>query len=343
VGARIRFSVPNSNYTAEAQFPKSSVSTVTDEEGKFQVELWCNSTGLSSGIKQTKYRYYEEEEHIFSFFLPPGEPIDIGPLRVASEVGSAPSTQELLLALVDSHAEIESEARTDGDSATLASANDYTDEHLADIDLSPYATTAQLNTEVGAREEVDQALQSAFNAHTSFIASADDLGHVRIGEGLVIDEDGILSLGDLDSAFATDAQVASAVSAEATLRAAADSALQTNITNEATARASADTTLQANITSEVAARAAADTSLLSSINAVADLAPKAIGNAAMVDGSVVVASSIVTANSIIHPTGQDANISGTLGISARTPGLSFTITSSNGGDNGVVGWALLEP
>jgi hypothetical protein len=81
----------------------------------------------------------------------------------------------------------------------------------------------------------------------------------------------------LDTAMATDAEVTSAVAAEATLRtnadtaeqtarAAADTTLQTNINTEQTARINADNALQTNINSEQSARINADVGLQSNIN-----------------------------------------------------------------------------
>jgi hypothetical protein len=52
----------------------------------------------------------------------------------------------------------------------------------------------------------------------------------------------------LDATMATDAEVTSAVAAEATARGSADTTLQTNINNEAATRASADTTLSGRVT-----------------------------------------------------------------------------------------------
>ncbi|AKC82925.1 hypothetical protein IMCC26134_09335 [Verrucomicrobia bacterium IMCC26134] len=56
------------------------------------------------------------------------------------------------------------------------------------------------------------------------------------------------------------------ITAEAATRAAADTVLQTNITAEATTRATADTALQTNITAEAAARVLGDNTLTTSIN-----------------------------------------------------------------------------
>lgn len=73
-------------------------------------------------------------------------------------------------------------------------------------------------------------------------------------------------------------EVAGAITAEATARAAADAALQTDIDTEATARANADNTLQNNITSEATARAAADATLQTNIDSEATARANAINN-----------------------------------------------------------------
>jgi hypothetical protein len=67
------------------------------------------------------------------------------------------------------------------------------------------------------------------------------------------------------------------------------------------------------------------------------------GLANLTAGSVVVASTAVTASSRIYLTAQDNTTTGALRVSARVAGTSFTITSSNGADTGDVAWLLLEP
>ncbi len=59
-------------------------------------------------------------------------------------------------------------------------------------------------------------------------------------------------------------------------------------------------------------------------------------------GTVVVSNTGVTANSMIQLTAQDNNSVGALRVSARVANTSFTITSSNLTDNGVVAWAIFE-
>lgn len=67
------------------------------------------------------------------------------------------------------------------------------------------------------------------------------------------------------------------------------------------------------------------------------------GVATLVAGTVTVANTSVTANSRIHATGQDGGVTGAVNVSARTPGVSFTLTSSNPADSGVVAYTIFEP
>lgn len=66
------------------------------------------------------------------------------------------------------------------------------------------------------------------------------------------------------------------------------------------------------------------------------------GVATLAAGTVVVPNTSVTATSRILLTPQDNNTAGALRVSARTAGTSFTITSSNGADTGVVAWQIFE-
>lgn len=68
-----------------------------------------------------------------------------------------------------------------------------------------------------------------------------------------------------------------------------------------------------------------------------------LGVATLNAGTVVVNNTSVTANSRIQLTAQDNNSTGALRVSARTAGTSFTITSSNAADSGVVAWEIIEP
>lgn len=67
------------------------------------------------------------------------------------------------------------------------------------------------------------------------------------------------------------------------------------------------------------------------------------GTATLTAGTVVISNTSVTANSRIILTAQDNNSTGALRVSARIASTSFTITSSNAGDSGVVAYQIFEP
>lgn len=67
------------------------------------------------------------------------------------------------------------------------------------------------------------------------------------------------------------------------------------------------------------------------------------GSATLSGGAVTVADANITAASRIFLAAQDNSTAGTLRISARAAGVSFTITSSNAGDTGVVAYQIIEP
>lgn len=68
-----------------------------------------------------------------------------------------------------------------------------------------------------------------------------------------------------------------------------------------------------------------------------------MGTAVLVAGSVVVLNTQVSATSNIYLTAQiPGGTPGFLYISARTAGVSFTISSSNGADTSTVGWLLIQ-
>ncbi|AEJ01289.1 hypothetical protein Nit79A3_1457 [Nitrosomonas sp. Is79A3] len=70
----------------------------------------------------------------------------------------------------------------------------------------------------------------------------------------------------------------------------------------------------------------------------------AMGVVTLVAGSKVVTNTRVTANSRIFLTSQaDGGTPGSLRVSARTAGTSFTITSSSGSDTSVVAYMIVEP
>lgn len=71
---------------------------------------------------------------------------------------------------------------------------------------------------------------------------------------------------------------------------------------------------------------------------------KRMGQATLVAGEAVVSNTSVTADTRIFL--SHASSGGTLGhlhISARSAGVSFTITSSSGTDTSTVNWLLIEP
>jgi hypothetical protein len=69
----------------------------------------------------------------------------------------------------------------------------------------------------------------------------------------------------------------------------------------------------------------------------------AAGSCTLVAGTCTVSTTAVAAGSRIFLTGQDANANGTLHVSARVAATSFTITSSDATDTGVVAWQISEP
>jgi hypothetical protein len=69
-----------------------------------------------------------------------------------------------------------------------------------------------------------------------------------------------------------------------------------------------------------------------------------MGVATLVAGTVVVSTTAVTANSRIMLTGQNTSgTPGSLGVSARTAGTSFTVLSTSGTDTRQVAWFIIEP
>jgi hypothetical protein len=69
-----------------------------------------------------------------------------------------------------------------------------------------------------------------------------------------------------------------------------------------------------------------------------------MGTAVLVAGTLVVANTSVTANSrILLTTNTVGGTAGFLVVSARTPGTSFTILSSNVADTSTVAWQIFEP
>lgn len=69
-----------------------------------------------------------------------------------------------------------------------------------------------------------------------------------------------------------------------------------------------------------------------------------MGVATLVAGTVTVANTSVTANTRIFLTAQTSGAApGALRVSGRTPGTSFTITSTSGTDTSQVAYFLVEP
>lgn len=69
-----------------------------------------------------------------------------------------------------------------------------------------------------------------------------------------------------------------------------------------------------------------------------------MGTAVLIAGAATVATTAVTASSRILITSQvDGGTPGFIRVSARTPGTSFVITSSNGADTSTVAWFIVEP
>lgn len=66
------------------------------------------------------------------------------------------------------------------------------------------------------------------------------------------------------------------------------------------------------------------------------------GVATLTAGTVTVTNTSALTASRIHLTGQDNNVTGALRVSARVSGTSFTITSSNAGDSGVVAYTIID-
>ena len=68
------------------------------------------------------------------------------------------------------------------------------------------------------------------------------------------------------------------------------------------------------------------------------------GVATLTDGIATVPETNVTAASRIMLTSQsDGGVPGFLRVTARDPGVSFTIESSSGADGSTVAWVIIEP
>jgi hypothetical protein len=189
----------------------------------------------------------------------------------ASDVGAL--TQESADVLYATLAALsnEADARSSADAALDTRVDSL--EAVPPVDLTPYATDVDLAAETAARQTSDSTLAgsiateattrasedvilaNAINTEATTRAAADAAldGRVDVLESAVPDLSG----------YATDAEL----TAEATTRANADSALNTAISSEATTRANADSALNTAITNEATTRATEDTALHAEIDA----------------------------------------------------------------------------
>jgi hypothetical protein len=72
--------------------------------------------------------------------------------------------------------------------------------------------------------------------------------------------------------------------------------------------------------------------------------PSPTGTVSLSAGTAVVNTSFVQANSIILLTGQNSDVNaGALFVSARTAGVSFTVSSTNILSTQLVGWYIINP
>ena len=156
-----------------------------------------------------------------------------------------------------------------GDAATLASANLYTDGQVANEAAARAAADTQLqaniDTEAATRSAADTALNTRVDTEAATRAAAD-----------VVLQDNINA--EAATRSAADTVLNTRVDTEAATRAAADVVLQDNINAEAVTRSAADTALNTRVDTEAATRAAADVVLQDNINA--EAATRAAGLAA---------------------------------------------------------------
>lgn len=71
-----------------------------------------------------------------------------------------------------------------------------------------------------------------------------------------------------------------------------------------------------------------------------------MGVGALVGGTLLVANAQVTATTRIFLSDQGGGVPGNIGslyVSARVPGTSFTVTSTNGADTSNFAWLLVQP
>jgi hypothetical protein len=139
-----------------------------------------------------------------------------------------------------------------GDAATLASANLYTDGQVANEAAVRVAADTQLqaniDTEAVTRLAADTQLQANIDTEAATRLAADTQLQANI---------------DTEAAtrLAADTQLQANIDTEAAARTAADTALNTRVDTETAARTAADTALNTRVDTETAARTAADTAL----------------------------------------------------------------------------------
>lgn len=137
----------------------------------------------------------------------------------------------------------------------------------------PVASTSQLGgVKVGDGLDIDNGTLNVTlalpDAYTLPVASTSQLGGVKVGDGLGIN-DGFLRVtltGGDSIAQAAIADLQTSIDNETSTRTAAVSALTISITDEASARVAGDSALTTSIDNEASARVAGDSALTASIN-----------------------------------------------------------------------------
>lgn len=83
--ARVNFVLINNSFTDTAQYPKSTVRALTNQQGEMQADLWINT----EGDKPTKWRCFLPSKESFEFNIPPGStPIEVSVLREDYQEGT---------------------------------------------------------------------------------------------------------------------------------------------------------------------------------------------------------------------------------------------------------------
>ncbi len=201
-GGIVRFKLKSSSYVPSAQFPSDTLAVTLDNEGLIRgrtgdqdeelgVLLWCTDEGLTSTAYQVKLPSGPTFDIHLAFG--DGSPIDLWVLRASGNSRPAPSDllYVTIQSLVNTHGEEEQQARDQGDADTLQAANAYTDERVADIDLSVFQQTSQRNQSNGYAG---------------------------------LDVSGLIPDNRIPASIARDSEVQGAVAAEAAVRLAGDAA-----------------------------------------------------------------------------------------------------------------------